>query len=219
MKKCGVYVIKNIVNDKLYVGSSIDIDHRYRVHISNLNNNKHENCHLQYSFNKYGKANFIFYIIEQCKEPILRKREQYYIDTLNTLDRVIGYNIRPDTYCKTFSEETRKKLSIAAKNRPASYWKKLSDTRKGWSPTKEQRKRMSLSHKGKPLSQKHKDSISRALLGRVPSKETIEKQSKARKGRKVPDYIKRKISNALRGRKLSDVTRKKMSDYWKIFLW
>ena len=60
--RCGIYIIDN----KVYVGSSIDIDKRLYNHKYMLNKNGHDNNYLQNAFNKYGVLNFIFDTIEEC---------------------------------------------------------------------------------------------------------------------------------------------------------
>jgi group I intron endonuclease len=76
----GIYRIKNLVNGKIYYGSSKDIKKRWRTHKNKLNNGKHHNSPLLNAWNKYGEENFIFEIIELCDEKILLEREQYYLD-------------------------------------------------------------------------------------------------------------------------------------------
>jgi len=96
----GIYKIVNLKNGKLYIGStSNDFRERWWTHKSYLNNNKHDNKHLQNAWNKYGGQNFKFEIIEECKKEILREKEQYYIDQwyLDENGKFIkqrGYNIR-----------------------------------------------------------------------------------------------------------------------------
>lgn len=43
----GIYKIENKVNGKVYVGQSIDINTRWKCHISYLNSGIHHNKHLQ----------------------------------------------------------------------------------------------------------------------------------------------------------------------------
>ena len=64
----GIYCIINIKNNKRYIGSSIDIEQRFKQHLYSLSKNKHYNKHLQLSFNKYGENNFIFEIMETFDE-------------------------------------------------------------------------------------------------------------------------------------------------------
>lgn len=80
----GIYTIKNIVNNKIYIGSSVNIKRRWDAHKTALKHNKHKAVYLQRSYNKYGKDNFLFEILEVVKDKnLILTREQYYIDTLN----------------------------------------------------------------------------------------------------------------------------------------
>jgi group I intron endonuclease len=56
----GIYKIENIINGKLYIGSSVNIDKRIKRHKNDLIKNKHINCYLQREFNKYGIHSYIF---------------------------------------------------------------------------------------------------------------------------------------------------------------
>lgn len=94
-----VYCITNIINDKQYVGQAIIKNKRWKDHKSALNIGKHSNRHLQNAYNKYGKENFIYTVLEIIMRGIdikerLTKREQYWIDALNTVDPN-GYNLNP----------------------------------------------------------------------------------------------------------------------------
>lgn len=80
----GVYCIKNKINSKLYIGSSNNIDVRISTHFRNLKENKHHNQVLQNSYNKYGKHNFTYEILEIVNDEINKEEllliEQKYID-------------------------------------------------------------------------------------------------------------------------------------------
>lgn len=97
--KSGVYLIINKIDDKKYVGSSIDIAFRITEHYHTLSLNKHFNPKLQNAVNKHGLENFYFTILEyveildSSQKSILYEREQYYMDLLDVIKD--GYNINP----------------------------------------------------------------------------------------------------------------------------
>lgn len=91
-KICGVYKIANKINDKFYIGSSKDINGRWRQHIDALEKGEHGNAHLQNAWNLYKQHNFTFEIIEKCDPENQFEREQYYLNTLSPFDNN-GYNI------------------------------------------------------------------------------------------------------------------------------
>lgn len=91
----GVYIITNLINGKFYIGSSIHLSDRKNTHFRELEQGIHDNNHLQKAYNKYGKDNFTFKIIEyiECRENVI-PREQYWIDYfLSATKRENLYNI------------------------------------------------------------------------------------------------------------------------------
>lgn len=58
------YRIRNKLNNKLYIGITAYPENRKRCHFRLLEKNKHFNPKLQNAYNKDGKENFIFEIIE-----------------------------------------------------------------------------------------------------------------------------------------------------------
>lgn len=117
MKNC-VYRIVNKVNNKVYIGSTIDSERRKLEHFNQLERGVHINTHLQNAYNKYGRKTFMFDIIEDnLDDGELMKREQHYIDLFNSSNRNFGYNIsqyanQPDgrKYTKIYTVMIRDKL-------------------------------------------------------------------------------------------------------------
>lgn len=104
----GIYQIINLVNNKIYIGSSCDIRNRFSVHASSLNLARHHNNHLQKSWNKYGEKNFLFLVIFECEKELLIESEQNFIDALQP-----EYNINQKAEsCLGIkrSEETRRRM-------------------------------------------------------------------------------------------------------------
>lgn len=60
-----IYKIRNITNNKFYVGSTHDSRERFRTHRTQLRGNKHHCKHLQASWNKYGEDFFKFEVLEE----------------------------------------------------------------------------------------------------------------------------------------------------------
>jgi len=113
-KICGVYKIENLINGKVYIGSSIDIYKRWKYHISDFKANRHCNKYFQSAWNKYGKNNFEFSIVEKIDdENILFEREQYWLDLLNPFGEN-GYNLCKTTNSYSFgyklSDESKEKI-------------------------------------------------------------------------------------------------------------
>ena len=112
-KIIGIYKIVNSINDKCYVGSAVNMKHRFSVHKNLLNNNKHYNKHLQSAWNSYGSDVFSFELIEETTLDKLRELEEYYILLLKSNDRELGYNKRINCHTNLgvkASDETREKL-------------------------------------------------------------------------------------------------------------
>lgn len=81
MIKSGIYSIINIINNKMYIGSTINFSNRWSRHRYNLNNTNHSNSHLRSSWLKYGPENFIFSVIEYVEDITqLELREQFWMD-------------------------------------------------------------------------------------------------------------------------------------------
>lgn len=94
----GVYKITNIINGKYYIGSSMYIKGRWNEHIRCLKNQTHDNRYLQRAWNKYGRENFSFEILECIlvrDKDLLNEREQAYLDDIfQHQDRAdISYNM------------------------------------------------------------------------------------------------------------------------------
>lgn len=59
-----IYKIRNVVNDKFYVGSTNNTKVRFKNHRRLLRKGKHHCKHLQASWNKYGEDCFKFEVVE-----------------------------------------------------------------------------------------------------------------------------------------------------------
>lgn len=146
----GIYIIKNIVNGKYYVGRSVNLTKRLQSHKQLLHKNNHYNIYLQNSFNLYGESNFLFKVLLKCEEKELAYFEKFYCDLFNSHNKNRGYNIEPITVNEKIkrSSETLEKLRIA----------KL-----GTKHTEETKLKMSQAQKGRKTSSETKIKISNAF--------------------------------------------------------
>lgn len=64
----GIYKIINVVNNKFYVGSAVNLSRRRARHFSELRNNRHKNGRLQNAWLKYGEQAFVFVIVEELPD-------------------------------------------------------------------------------------------------------------------------------------------------------
>ena len=157
-----IYLRTNRINGKKYVGQTVDIEQRqYKW---NTISQPYAGKVINAARNKYGINAFEFEILMECKDEEMNRWEMYYIKTLNT-KIPNGYNLTDGGDGRTgylYSEETRKKISEALKNRTFSEEHKinLSKANKGRKHTNESKRKMSEIRKGKHHSEETKIKIS-----------------------------------------------------------
>lgn len=236
---CGIYMIQNLINGKIYIGQGVDIERRWGHHKSELRGNYHGNEHLQHAWNKDGEDNFEFTIICECDENQLNTMEEYYIFELMSYDDEVGYNKNYGGGSGRPNEESRKKLSEALKiamSRP-EVRKKMSENHAdfkgenhpmyGKHHSEETRKKLSEYNKGKYVGENN------GMYGKHHTEEARNKQSEAKKGKYVgenhPMYGKHHTEEARKknseahkgennpnyGKHFSEEIRKKMSETHK----
>jgi len=187
----GIYWIRNKIDGKYYIGSSIDIERRWNQHKQDLRADDHLNSHLQNAWNKYGEESFIFEVIKEIEDDSnLILIEQGYLD--NGFSKGILYNIAQKAGGGNFGEEVNDKISKALKGR-------VSPTKGMIFPQGNLKLRQYLkihgSHlKGKILSEEHIQKVKLGLArhyemhagpmkGKHHTKDTKIKMSRARKGK------------------------------------
>lgn len=188
--KSGIYAIKNKMNNKMYIGQSVNINKRKSYHLWLLRNNSHFNPKLQNTFNKYGEENFEFVILEKCNKEELDDKEIEYISRYNTTNN--GYNIcegGEGSLGRTLSEETKQKISNANTGRKQDEVakKRKSEAIKELWKTAEYRKKMKQRPKPKPWN----------------------------KGRRLTEEEKKHLSEKLKGRRITEEHKKKLHELYK----
>jgi len=101
----GIYGILHRASARIYVGSSINVLDRLRKHITDLEGNRHHSVKLQNAFQKYGRSQFEFLLIETVADVLsLRTREQHWIDHLSAYAK--GFNSKSQAEGPELSLET-----------------------------------------------------------------------------------------------------------------
>ena len=194
----GIYQIKCIVTDKVYVGSAVHIPKRWRTHRSDMNLNKSKNRHLQNTWNKYGENVFEFSVLEYVYDKeMLISREQFWIDTLNAVAE--GYNLAPhagncigirhpkETRIRMSKSQSHEQRSMQAKKgHEKTTWKEKSAwIKRGRASMSEEAKTQMIAKRLATLTPERRSEIARRIAatkrenGFVVSHETRNKQSKA----------------------------------------
>jgi group I intron endonuclease len=134
----GIYKIINIVNNKFYVGSAVDLKRRKTRHFSELRTGKHNNRHLQAAWVKYGEQAFVFVVVEELQpDADLLAAENVWLR--EHVGKDYCYNIGVDatapmlgmggeaspTWGYKHSEISLKKIGIASKARVQSEEEKV----------------------------------------------------------------------------------------------
>lgn len=109
-----IYKIKNVVNNKIYIGKSLKNDDSYLG----------SGLQILAAIKKYGRENFLKEVLEECSKELVDEREKYWIKHFGSTDDLIGYNISAggeggNHYWTTLNEEEkwlhREKISKSRK--------------------------------------------------------------------------------------------------------
>jgi group I intron endonuclease len=156
--KSGIYGFFCKTNNKLYLGSSINLSSRFNNHINGVQSN----ILLQRAINKYNLQDFVFIVFEYCESDKLVSREQFYLDFLKpeynillVAGSLLGYR---------HTEEALAKISETSKGKLHSLETKslMSEVHKGKQFSLEHRTKISVAKKDKKFSLEHRTKISAA---------------------------------------------------------
>ena len=128
-----IYVITNIVNGCVYVGSAIQGLKRGNQHFRRLKLGKHVNSYLQHAWNKYGAKNFKIEVVDKCPVSDRWKVEQSWIDKLHAAESGVGYNIcYPVRSLMPSKRMSARSKQSWAKATPKERQKRISGVLKVW---------------------------------------------------------------------------------------
>jgi len=171
----GIYEIKNLTNDKRYVGSAVDLRRRERDHKRALLKGAHTNRYLQNSWNKYGEGAFEFDVIEYWEPEFLVGMEQWWMNMLRP-----EYNM-----CMVAGSR------LGCKHTDEAKAKMMGNTNcVGYKQTNEHKAKASAANMGYIATAETRAKISKALMGNTNCL-----------GHKQTDEAKANTSAALKGKK------------------
>ncbi len=115
--KAGIYRILCLNSGKYYLGSSNNCYKRWSTHWSALRANRHQNRHLQFAFNKYGKDAFVFEVLEEVENlDSLLEIEQEFIDQAPK-DLLLNCSFRANATMLGKQHSSKAKAKIAARSK------------------------------------------------------------------------------------------------------
>lgn len=110
----GIYIIRNTISGKRYVGSAVNVKNRWATHRTVLRKGKHHSPRLQNGWNKYGEYAFEFAVIEYVSDTnFLIEREQHWIDAVQANGKN-GYNILPRAGSRLGSKQSPEAIAKSA---------------------------------------------------------------------------------------------------------
>ena len=109
--KSGIYAILTD-DDKIYIGSSINIYTRLKSHLNFLNKGTHKNKSLQKSWN----INFKINLLEECDEQTLLEKENYYLETTENLHNTWSFVSLTDNILEKLVKKINLKYKINKDN-------------------------------------------------------------------------------------------------------
>lgn len=175
----GIYVIRHSDSDRVYVGGSVNVTARRKVHLNSLRQGKHHSTKLQRAWDKYGEAKFTFLPIIWCGREDLMFYEQRAIEAFGAY--ASGFNCVPTAgspHNPVFTKETREKMSRARAGRKPAL---------GYRHTLADKEKMSASRLGRPIHPNTRaalDANRGAMRGKKHSREAIMKMIESRRGKK-----------------------------------
>jgi hypothetical protein len=240
LKQSGIYCIRNILNNKVYVGSAVKFSTRFTLHRSRLNRGIHHSIKLQNSWKKNEQHSFSFEVLEivHDKEKLLAA-EQVWMDKLGACGKS-GYNILPTAGSrlgKKMTPEQSKALSdrMRGSTRSLDAIRKTADARRGSKHTEDTKKKMSESAKKRVATDETRLRMSVAMTGKkFPFKKRtpLSAETKRKIGDKTREYyknnvhqyvgthrseeIKRKISEAQKGKPRPESLNRVVSEETKL---
>lgn len=86
-----VYAIRHNVTKRMYIGSSHNVENRYKSHVWALRSGRHTVEDMQEDYDEYGE-DYSLFILGEITEFEQRGMEYEWMRKYNTIKRGVGYN-------------------------------------------------------------------------------------------------------------------------------
>ena len=90
--RMGIFQIRNVVNGKVYIESSVNLDSIWNRHRTELNFGGHRNTTLQKEWKEFGEENFRFEVLSEIEH---REGESDYRKELTLLEKMYVEELQP----------------------------------------------------------------------------------------------------------------------------
>lgn len=238
MKTGIIYLFRNTVNNKVYVGqTTYKLRHRWNKHLLDVKNGSTLLFHV--AIRKYSPARFSHEILETLPEPQLNDAEIKWIAHYDSFrNRTKGYNLTEGgggIRGMHHSEDAKRRISeshsgdnhyLFGKKQPESVKKLISAAHIGKPKSEETKANMSKAQKGHAVSDEQRERLrsygigNTYRLGKSHTEETKKKISESKLGSTWSEEarvnhlagVARGEDHPYFGKQLSEETRKKMSE-------
>ena len=108
----GIYKIENLINEKIYIGQSRNIQQRWKEHRYRPFNPsaRQYDSPLYRAIRKYGLENFSFVVLEETSIENLDNREKHWIEQYCSHNKEKGYNLTDGGDSATFTILTHEQV-------------------------------------------------------------------------------------------------------------
>lgn len=175
----GIYMFKNMLNGKIYIGEALNFRKRMLAYVSRLNRKSKEQRILS-AFAKHGLRNFKFFILEEYPtstgKDVLLDREEFWINFYQATNPNLGYNVTgrgvkmSDSFCERVRAGVKRGVEhhMYGKHMDLGTKAKLSKSLSGRVRSDGHRKNLSISNTGKKWAEGTYEKYRQTRLG-VPN--------------------------------------------------
>ena len=211
----GIYLIRNQINRKVYVGQSVHINIRWREHVkcSGLGHKSH----LYDAIRKYGAGAFTHEVLEECPPELFDEREAYWMEHYDCRNSAKGYNLLPaGQRGRVMDDACRERIASKLRGRKCDpeVVRRIAEKARGKKHSDETKAKISAAHKGKKVSPESIAKQAAAQKARWASMTEAEREAyaAARRGFTHTEETREKMSQRRKGKPKSEATRARMKE-------